>query len=175
MAAACFPMLVAVMTLAVPLPAAAATLGELLARLKVGMWEIRSTGDALSFDPSGKLKSETRVSYTCVTEKIRAELFKPGPGGVPGGSGCKIRSEKVSGENFEVIIDCVSPEFGESRLRMSGTIRPEQQRVETRLTFASPPPAFGGVSEMRDVSESRWLRACRADEKPGPQPGRARK
>lgn len=159
---------------AVPVSAGAATIGDLSAKLRPGMWEVRSTGNVFTFDPSGKLTEQTRVFHSCMTEKMRAESLKQITDGAKAGSGCKIRSEKVSGETFEVIIDCVSKEFGDSRMRMTGTVRPEYQRVETTLTFASPPPALGGVKEMKDVAESKWLRACRADEKPGRQPDKPR-
>lgn len=165
--------LTAILACALPLCATATTLGDLSARLKVGMWETRSTGNVFNFDASGALKERTSVSYSCMTREQRDESLKRMLGGLDGGGGgCKAQPEKVSGDAFEALIDCDSAEFGKARMRIAGTIRPELQRVEMTMTFANPPPALRGVKEMRDVTESKWLRACRADEKAGKQPGR---
>ncbi len=138
--------------------ASAATLDDLLARQREGLWELRPpAGNTMRFCMTGKAQRDARAQMQAVLQ----------------GMGCRYVTDRAQGERFELVARCVSPnpEFGTFEVNASGTARPEQVQFAARVSGGGPAvqkfsanPAWSGTVHWRRIG------ACKAGAAPGLQP-----
>lgn len=134
--------------------ASSGTLDEALMRQKSGMWEARSaSGKTLLFCVTDSVK----VGAQTQTLESMKQL------------GCKTVKDVVSGDDYELHLDCANPTFGKFQMTMKGTVRSDYMTSVGTITGGGE--FIQAMSKNPDLQgeEWRWLRSCKAGEKPGLQ------
>jgi len=138
--------------------ARAATLDDLLARQREGLWELRPpSGNPLRFCMTDKAQRDARAQMQSVMQ----------------GMGCRYVKDRAQGERFEIVARCVStnPEFGTFEVNASGTARPEQVQFATRVSGGGPAvQKFSANPAWRGTVHWRRIGACAAGAASGLQP-----
>ena len=138
--------------------ATAATLDDLLARQRDGLWELRPpVGNTMRFCMTDKTQRDARAQMQSVLQ----------------GMGCRYLTDRAQGERFELVARCVSanPEFGTFEVNASGTARPEQVRFAARVSGGGPAvQKFSASPAWRGTVQWRRLGACKPGSSPGLQP-----
>jgi hypothetical protein len=136
----------------------AGTLDDVVKMQKNGLWELRVPGQA------GKpllfcVNDENKIGGLQQTRNAVKSL------------GCKPEKEVLSGDQFELVLSCASanPQLGNFRMVMKGTARPDYQSSMTTVTGGGQMIQTLFPQGKEGGGENRWLRPCRADEKPGLQ------
>lgn len=132
----------------------AGTIDEVLMRQKNGMWEtVSATGTKTFF---------------CVTDSVKVGAQKQTLESMTQ-LGCRTVKDVVNGDDYEMHLDCDHPTFGKFQMTMKGTVR---------ATYMSDSGTIKGGGEFIQSlarnpelqgAEWRWLRPCKAGEKPGLQ------
>jgi hypothetical protein len=145
--------------LALLAPAArAGALDEIMKMQKNGLWEMQvpgQKGPPLLFCVNDTNKigglQQTRDAVTSL--------------------GCKSDKDTLSGDRYEIALSCASanPQVGNFRMVMKGTARPDYQSGTTTVTGGGRMIQMLFPNGKEGGGENRWLRPCRADEKPGLQ------
>jgi len=146
--------LIALAGLMVAGTASSGTIDEVLMRQKNGMWETTSaTGSKSLF---------------CVTDSVKVGAQKQTLESMKQ-LGCRTVKDVVSGDDYEIHLDCANPTFGKFQMTMKGTVRANYMSDSGTIT--------GGGEFMQSLAKNpdlqgaewRWLRPCKAGEKPGLQ------
>lgn len=138
--------------------ATAATLDDLLARQREGLWELRPpAGNAMRFCMTDKAQRDARAQMQSVLQ----------------GMGCRYVTDRAQGERFELVARCASsnPEFGTFEVNASGTARPEQVHFAARVSGGGPAvQKFSANPAWRGTVHWRRIGACKPGAAPGLQP-----
>ncbi|MFO1414769.1 MAG: DUF3617 family protein [Burkholderiales bacterium] len=135
-----------------------ATLDDLLARQREGLWELRPpAGNPMRFCMTGKAQRDARAQMQSVLQ----------------GMGCRYVTDRAQGERFEVVARCASPnpEFGTFEVNASGTAKPEQVQFAARVSGGGPAvQKFAANSAWKGTVQWRRVGACAPGAAPGLQP-----
>ena len=142
---------------------AAGTFDEATKAQRNGMWE------------SFEVAEPERRSYFCVTDDRKIDPRKSLTRAL--GGNCQVPRDSFAGGRFELEIRCTvdapdSKEFGTISMSLRGTASPTEMRSTfvPKLTGNSPRLAErSAIFRAETTEQSKWKRACRAEEKPGPQ------
>lgn len=139
-------------------PASAGAIEDVMKMQKNGMWEMKPPGH------TGK------PFLFCVTHAVKIGGLKETVEAVRS-LGCRTEQDTLRGDQYEVVLDCRSPEpdVGNFRMVIKGTARPDYQSGTTMVTGGGPLIKRLFPSGKKGGGESRWLRPCKAGEKPGLQ------
>ena len=138
--------------------ASAATLDDLLARQREGLWELRPpAGNALRFCMTDKSKRDARAQMQAMLQ----------------GMGCRYLTDRAQGERFEVVARCASPDpnLGTFEVNASGTVREDRWQFAARVSGGGP--AIQRLAEnpaWRGTVQWRRLGACAPGTAGGLQP-----
>lgn len=146
----------ALLAAALALPARAGTLEQASARQKNGLWELSGPG------------MEKPLLF-CVTDAEKLEAVTLTQDALAG-LGCKPVKDAVSGERFELRYACASPnpQVGKFEMFVDGTSRPDRFESRTRIVGGGELMQHIAAS-LTGASRGRWVRPCKATEKPGLQ------
>ncbi|MCS6921652.1 MAG: hypothetical protein NZM07_07045 [Elioraea sp.] len=137
--------------------ASAGAYDEITRMQKNGMWELRP--------PAGKGKP---VLF-CVTDSTKIGALDTMREVV--GDMCKTEKDSLRGDQYEIVMACSSkdPDVGNFRMVMKGTARPDYQTGTTTVSGGGKMIQMLFPTGNEGGGEFRWLRPCKAGEKPGPQ------
>jgi hypothetical protein len=151
----------AVVSLAALCAAAAASAGtieEVMKMQKNGMWEMKLPGH------------KGKALLFCVTDTTKIGGLKETQDAVAS-LGCKTEKDSLKGNQYEIELACrnADPNVGNFRMLMKGTAGPELQSGTTTVTGGGTMIKMLFPSGNEGGGESRWIRPCKAGEKPGLQ------
>jgi hypothetical protein len=138
--------------------AQAGALDDVMNMQKNGMWEMKPPG-------------YTGKPYQfCVTDTTKIGGLKETQGAVAS-LGCKTEKDSLKGDQYEIELNCrnADPNVGNFRMVMKGTARSDFQNGTTTVTGGGPMIRGLFPSGKEGGGENRWLRPCKAGEKPGLQ------
>jgi hypothetical protein len=137
--------------------AGAQPLEQAMKAQKNGMWEIR-------------VGAQAAPMLFCVTDATKLDGLQQSRETAKK-MGCKLEKESFQGGAYELAYACnhPSPEVGAFRMVMKGTARPDAQSGSTTVTGGGKLMQMMFPGGSQTAVESRWLRPCKPDEKPGPQ------
>lgn len=149
---------VAAVLLALAPAAQAGALDDVMKMQKNGMWELKvpfQNGKPLLFC----VNDNTKIGGLQQTRDAVKSL------------GCKTEKDALSGDQYEIALACsnADPNLGNFRMVMKGTARPDYQSGTTTVTGGGKMIQMLFPSGKEGGGENRWMRPCRADEKPGLQ------
>ncbi len=149
---------IAVLGLLFASAAGAGALDDVMKMQKNGMWELKvpfQNGKPLLFC----VNDNTKIGGLQQTRDAVKTL------------GCKTEKDALSGDQYEIALACsnADPNLGNFRMVMKGTARPDFQSGTTTVTGGGKMIQMLFPSGKEGGGENRWVRACRADEKPGLQ------
>lgn len=138
--------------------ASAGTIDDVMKMQKNGMWEMKPpgfTGKPYQFC----VTDTTKIGGLEETRKAVASL------------GCKTERDALRGDQYEIALACshANPEIGNFRMLMKGTARSDYQSGTTTVTGGGRMIQMLFPSGKEGGGENRWLRPCKAGEKPGLQ------
>jgi hypothetical protein len=138
-------------------PAHADLLATLTARPKPGLWAFTSQG-------------RKQPQYFCMTEQERAGGLRRTVDSLRQ-LGCRPTKESSSGDDFEILLNCASPNpvLGRFEVRLAGTVRADSMRFRTEMSGGGAMLRQSRSAGMDAPDEWRWQRPCRAGEQPGLQ------
>jgi hypothetical protein len=141
--------------------ASAGVLEDVMKMQKNGMWEIRLPGD------------KGKPLQFCVTDSTKIGGLKETQEAVKD-LGCKTEKESLRGDQYEIALTCsnADPNVGNFRMVMKGTARSDYMSSTTTTTGGGPMIKALFPSGKEGGGENRWIRACKAGEKPGLQEGK---
>ncbi len=141
--------------------ASAGVLEDVMKMQKNGMWEIRLPGD------------KGKPLLFCVTDSTKIGGLKETQEAVKD-LGCKTEKESLKGDQYEIGLTCsnADPNVGNFRMVMKGTARSDYMSGTTTTTGGGPMIKALFPSGKEGGGENRWIRPCRAGEKPGLQEGK---
>lgn len=136
-------------------------LDEVMKMQKNGMWELKPPA-AMGKPVLFCVTDTTRIGSLKETREAVASL------------GCKTVEDTLKGDRYEIELDCrnADPNVGNFRMSMKGTARPDFQSGTTTVTGGGPMIRGLFPSGKAGDGELRWLRPCKAGEKPGLQESR---
>lgn len=131
---------------------------------KSGMWEIAS----------GEDKRKQRLY--CVTDQQKIDARKS-LGQATGDGSCKILRDTLSGDLFHLEMQCTfsAPDKKESAtmlMTMTGKVTPVDIRTKVTNKVSGNSPTAQMLAKVLGETQTeywRWIRPCKAGEKPGPQ------
>jgi Protein of unknown function (DUF3617) len=138
--------------------ASAGVLEDVMKIQKNGMWEMKLPGD------KGKpflfcVTDTTKIGGLKETQEAVKEL------------GCKTEKEWLKGDQYEIALACSNPDpnVGNFRMVMNGTARSDY--ISGTATTTGGGPMIKGLfpTGKEGGSENRWIRPCKAGERPGLQ------
>jgi len=132
----------------------AGTIEDVLMRQKNGLWESTvAGGQKLLF---------------CVTDSVKVGAQKQTLESMQQ-LGCKTMKDVVSGDDYEIRLDCASPTLGKFQMTMEGTVRSDY--MTSRGSFVGGGELIQSLAADPNLKgeEWRWLRPCKANERPGLQ------
>lgn len=140
--------------------ASAGVLDDVIKIQKNGMWEMKL--------PGGKGKP----LLFCVTDTIKIGGLKETHEAVKS-LGCKTEKESLKGNQYEIALACSNPDpnVGNFRMVINGTARSDYMTGVTTIAGGGPMIKALFPSAKEGGGENRWLRPCKAGEKPGLQEG----
>jgi hypothetical protein len=146
------------MSLGAAATAQAGAIEEVMKRQNNGMWEMKP--------PGGKAKP----MLFCVTDDTKIDGLRETREAVKD-LGCKTEKDTLSGDRYEIVLACSSadPNVGNFRMVMSGTARSDYMTGETVITGGGPMIRMLFPKGKEGGGENRWVRPCKAGEKPGLQ------
>jgi hypothetical protein len=134
--------------------ASSGTIDDVLMRQKNGMWETTSaTGKKTLF---------------CVTDSVKVGAQKQTLESMKE-LGCRTVKDVVKGDDYELHHDCANPTFGKFQMTMKGTVRSDFMSNSGTITGGGEFIQSLAKNPELQGEEWRWLRPCRAGEKPGLQ------
>lgn len=136
----------------------AGVIDDVMKMQKNGMWELKvpfQNGKPLLFC----VNDNTKIGGLQQTRDAVKSL------------GCKTEKDTLSGDQYEIALACsnADPNLGNFRMVMKGTARPDYQSGTTTVTGGGKMIQMLFPSGKEGGGENRWMRPCRADEKPGLQ------
>lgn len=136
----------------------AGALEDVMKMQKNGMWEMKLPGD------------EGKPMLFCVTDTTKIGGLKETQEAVKS-LGCKTDKDSLKGDQYEITLACsnADPNVGNFRMVMKGTARSDFQSGTTTITGGGPMIKGLFPSGKEGGGENRWLRPCKAGEKPGLQ------
>ncbi|MDZ7651286.1 MAG: hypothetical protein U5L03_01300 [Burkholderiaceae bacterium] len=139
----------------------AGALDDVMKMQKNGMWELKLPGQ------------KGKPLLFCVTDTTKIGGLKETQESVKS-LGCKTEKESLKGDQYEIVLACsnADPNLGNFRMVMKGTARPDYSSGTTTVTGGGPMIKGLFPSGQEGGSEDRWLRPCKAGEKPGLQEGK---
>ena len=136
----------------------AGALEEVMKMQKNGMWEMKP--------PGGKAKP----FLFCVTDGAKIGGLEETRKAVAS-LGCKTEKDSLNGDRYEIVLACsnADPNLGNFRMVMTGTARSDYQSGETVITGGGKMMQMLFPNGKEGGGENRWVRPCKAGEKPGLQ------
>jgi len=136
----------------------AGVLDDVMKMQRNGLWELKLPGD------------KGKPHLFCVTDSTKVGGLKETQEAVKS-LGCKTEKETLTGDQYEIALACsnADPNVGNFRMVMKGTARSDVQSGTTTVIGGGPLIKGLFPSGQEGGGESRWLRPCKAGEKPGLQ------
>jgi|DewCreStandDraft_4_1066084.scaffolds.fasta_scaffold126641_2 hypothetical protein len=141
--------------------ASAGALEDVMKMQKNGMWEMKPPG------------TKGKPLLFCVTDAIKIGGLKETQEAVKD-LGCKTEKDTLKGDRYEIVLACSSadPNVGNFRMVMKGTARSDYQSGTTTVTGGGQMIRMLFPKGEEGGGENRWIRPCKAGEKPGLQEGK---
>lgn len=138
--------------------ASAGALEDVMKMQKNGMWEMKLPGD------------KGKPLLFCVTDTTKIGGLKETAEAVKS-LGCKAEKDSLKGDQYEIALACSSadPNVGNFRMVMKGTARSDYMSGTSSVTGGGPMIQGLFPTGKEGGGENRWVRPCRAGEKPGLQ------
>jgi hypothetical protein len=138
--------------------ARASALDDIMKMQKNGLWEMHIPGQ------------KGKPLLFCVNDTTKIGGLQQTRDAVKS-LGCKSDRDQLSGDQYEIALTCTNanPQVGNFRMVMKGTARPDYQSGTTTVTGGGQMIQMLFPNGKEGGGENRWVRPCRADEKPGLQ------
>lgn len=141
--------------------ASAGALEDVMKMQKNGMWELKLPGN------------KGKPLLFCVTDTTKIGGLKETQESVKS-LGCKTEKDSLKGDQYEIVLACTNadPNVGNFRMVMNGTARTDYMSGSTTVSGGGKMIQMLFPSGKEGGGENRWIRPCKAGEKPGLQEGK---